>query len=186
MIYTSVANIYEAINATRERLYQRVAGLSDEQAKARPDAFAWSATEIVEHLTIMEDRLLRMMKVMLTKAEGASKAEGAPAQANGATIEIKPFSLDQFIARSRNEKYVAPEAVRPGGDVRLADLLERLRQSRAELSSLRPRIEATDLSAVTYPHPIFGPLNFYQWLAFIGVHEERHLRQLESVIPRQL
>ena len=176
MIYTSVADIYKAIDEPRERLYNRVESLNEEQANARPDANAWSATEIVEHLTIMEERLVRMMRVMLTKAEGAS------VQSDRATVEIKPFSLDELVARSRNEKYIAPEAMRPSGTVRLAHLLVRLRQSRVELRSLRPRIEATDLSAVTYPHPAFGPLNSYQWLAFIGLLEERHLRQLESVM----
>jgi hypothetical protein len=180
MIYTRVVGIYKAIDETRERLYKRVEGLNEEQASTRRDANAWSATEIVEHLTIMEDRLVRMMKVMLTKAEGAS------AKSDRATVEIKPFSLDEFVARSRNEKYIAPEAVRPSGSVRLADLLVRLRQSRIELRSLRPRIEATDLSAVNYPHPAFGPLNCYQWLAFIGLHEERHLRQLESVMAAEI
>ena len=180
MVYTSVADIYRAIDGPRERIYKRLESLNEVQANARPDANAWSAAEIVEHLTIMEDRLVRMMKVMLTKAEGAS------AKSARATVEIKPFSLDEFVARSRNEKYIAPEAVRPSGTVRLPDLVVRLRQSRVELRSLRPRIEATDLSAVTYPHPAFGPLNFYQWLAFIGEHEERHLRQLESVIAAEV
>jgi hypothetical protein len=180
VIYTSVADIYKAIDEQRERIYKRVGSVNEEQANTRPNANAWSATEIVEHLTIMEERLVRMIKVMLTKAEGAS------VKSDRTTVEIKPFSLDQLVARSRNEKYIAPEAMRPSGTVQLADLLVRLRQSRVELRSLRPRIEATDLSAVTYQHPAFGPLNVYQWLAFIGLHEERHLRQLESLIAAEV
>jgi hypothetical protein len=176
MIYTSVADIYKAIDEPRERIYKRVESLSEEQANTRPNAKAWSATEIVEHLTITEERLVRMMKVMLTKAEGAS------VKSDRSAVEIRPFSLDELVARSRNEKYIAPVAMRPSGTVQLAHLLVRLRQSRVELGSLRPRIEATDLSEFTYSHPAFGPLNCYQWLAFIGLHEERHLRQLESVM----
>ena len=176
MIYTSVPQIYEAIDETRKRLYQTVEGLSEEQAHTRPDPNSWSATDIIEHLTIMEERLLRMMMVMLTKAEAASTP------ANGATVEMEAFSLDKFIERSRNEKYVAPEAVRPNRTETIAALLMRMRQSRAGLHALRPRIEATNLASVTYPHPAFGPLNFYQWLALIGLHEERHLRQIQSVL----
>lgn len=178
MIYTSVNQIYEAIDETRERLYLRVEGLNEERANKHPHPNTWSVRDILEHLAIMEGRLSRMMLVMLAKAEAASpKSKGAP-------VEIKSFSLDKFIERSRDEKYVAPESVSPGGDaaVPLRDLLARLRQSRAELHSLRPRIEATDLSTVTYPHPVFGALNFYEWLAFIGMHEERHLRQMERVL----
>jgi uncharacterized damage-inducible protein DinB len=176
MTYTSVAQIFEEIDATRERLYQRVEGLSDEQVNSRANPDTWSIADIVEHLTIMEDRLLRMMKVMLMKAEAAGAGSSV------APVEMKPFSLDEFEEIARNEKYVAPEAVRPSGTQHVADLLAKMRGSREELKTLRPRIEATDLSTVAYPHPAFGPLNFYQWLAFIGLHEERHLRQAEAVL----
>jgi hypothetical protein len=176
MNFTSVAQIFEAIDETRQRLFKRVEGLTDEQANAHAGANAWSVKDIMEHLTIMEDRLLRMMKVMLTKAEGAS------AVSNGSAIVFKPFSLEKFIERSRGEKYTAPEAVRPVGTAKLDDLLARMRGSREELRTLKARIEATDLSAFTYPHPAFGPLDFYQWLALIGFHEERHLGQIESLL----
>jgi hypothetical protein len=43
-------------------------------------------------------------------------------------------------------------------------------------------VEATDLNATGYPHPAFGPLNLYEWLAFIGIHEARHLRQVEALL----
>jgi DinB superfamily len=174
MTYTSVAQIIEEINKTRERLYRHVEGLTDEQAQARPHPDAWTTAEIVEHLSLIESRLLRMMTVMLTKAESARNAAAA------APVEMKPFTLDEFIERGRTEKFDAPEAVRPAGTASLTDSLARLRRSREELLGLRPRMEATDLSSVTYPHPAFGPLNFYQWLAFIGLHEERHLRQAKS------
>jgi hypothetical protein len=178
MTYTSVAQIMEEIDKTRERLYRHVEGLTDEQATARPDPQSWTPAEIVEHLALIEDRLLRMMNMMLTKAESARSPGADAAQ----PIEIKPFTLDEFIERGRNEKFDAPEAVRPAGVASLADSLARLRRSRAELKALRPRIEAIDLSVVTYPHPAFGPLNFYQWLAFIGLHEERHLQQAASAV----
>ena len=57
-----------------------------------------------------------------------------------------------------------------------------MRQTREELHGLAPRIEAIDLSGSAYPHPAFGPLNFYQWLAFIGVHDDRHLGQIERTL----
>jgi len=176
MMYTSVPQIFETIDATRERLYKRAEGLNDEQLNARPDVGAWSVAEIIEHLTLIEDRLLGMMKIMLRKAEDAS------APLDTASVEMKPFSLAQFVERARQEKYTAPESAHPSGKENLADLLVKMRETREELHSLSPRIETTDLSIVVYPHPVFGPLNFYQWLAFIGIHEERHLAQIEKVL----
>ena len=176
MNYTSVPQIFEVIDETRARLYRQFEGLSDEQATARSNPKAWAATQIVEHLALIEGRLLQMMTMMLTKAESTG------AGSKGAPVEIEPFSLDEFIERARDEKYEAPEAVRPSGNVSLADALAKLKRSREELHNLRPRIEATDLSTFTYPHPAFGPLNFYRWLAFIGIHEERHLRQAQAAL----
>lgn len=176
MIYTSVAQILETIDDVRGRLHRKVEELTTERQAFHPSENAWSVTDIIEHLTIMEDRLVRMMKVMLTKAESASTIS------SGAAVEIKPFSLDEHLERARDEKYIAPEALRPSGTEAIADLLARMRRSREELHALQPRIEATDLSTTTYPHPAFGPLNFYQWLAFIGLHEERHLAQIEALL----
>jgi len=174
--YTSVAEIYEAIDKTRERFYRRVEELSDEQASARPAPEAWSVAEIAEHLAIIERSVLRLVKGVLAQIEAAG------GQGDGGGALMKPFSLERHVERARVEKYVAPEMARPKGQARLADSLEHLRRSREELLALRPRIEAADLNAVSYPHPAFGPLNVYEWVAFIGIHEARHLRQAEAVL----
>jgi hypothetical protein len=178
MIYNSVTEIFDAIDNTRSRLYERVGTLSQEQEQFRPATDAWSVREIVEHLAILEESLSKLFRVMLSKAEAARK--------HGASAEppppMEPFTLDHCIERSLQEKYQAPESVRPSGSLPVAMLLERLRESRSLLRSLQPRLEATDLSRSLYPHPVFGPLNPYQWLALIGIHEERHLRQIESHI----
>ena len=173
MTYTSVAQIYEAIDETREKFYSRVEGLSDDEAGARPSPDAWSIAEIVEHLALTERGLLRIMKGLLAQVEAAG-GDGAGA--------MQPFSLERHVARSRTEKYVSPEGARPKGETSLADSLARLRRSREEVRALRPRIEAADLNTTSYPHPAFGPLNVYEWLAFIGIHEARHLRQAEALL----
>ncbi|MGB7923197.1 MAG: DinB family protein [Pyrinomonadaceae bacterium] len=174
MAYQSVAEILESLDETRARLQKRVEGLSLAQEKFQPSPDAWSVAEIVEHLTIFEERMLRIFAMMVKKAESAT------AQAAGQSF--RPVSLDQFWERSQREKYVAPETVRPSGNVTVADALARMRRARAELHELRPKLESRDLSIMTYPHPAFGPLDLYQWLALIGMHEDRHLNQIESVI----
>lgn len=174
MAYHSVAEILETIDETRGRLYDRVEALSPAQEKFRPSPDAWSIAEIVEHLAIMEERMSRLFVMMVKKADAAG------AQAGGQ--RFRSFSLDQFVERSLTEKYTAPETVHPSGKLAIEDSLARMRRSRAQLHELRPKLEAIDLSSMTYPHPAFGPLDLSQWLAFIGVHEARHLRQIETVM----
>ncbi|HYO91077.1 MAG TPA: DinB family protein [Pyrinomonadaceae bacterium] len=176
MSYKSVAEIFDSIDETRARLGERLAGLSTAQENFRPAQGGWSIAEIVEHLAILESRLLGLLTMMVSKAEKAGLQRSATAS------DFVPVSLDEIVERSLKEKYTAPETAQPQGGVSIKDSLERLRQSRVSLRALQPRFEATDLTSARYPHPAFGPLDAYQWLVMIGVHEDRHLRQIESLM----
>lgn len=178
MIYNSLSEIFDSMDKTRASLRARleaVAGARDGQESLRPSPDAWSVAEIAEHLAIIEERLSRLFPVMLTKAEagGLQRSADKPFQ---------PVSVAEMIERSAREKYTAPETARPSGSVPLADSLARLERSREAIRALRPRLEALDLTEVTYPHPAFGPMSAYQWLIFIGAHEDRHLRQINSLL----
>ena len=52
--------------------------------------------------------------------------------------------------------------------------------SRVNLAAIA-RGDGLALSQVEHPHPIFGPLNLYQWVAFVGAHEARHAAQIREV-----
>ena len=179
MTYSSVSDIYRANEEVRARLVARVESLDEEAQNFRPDEAAWTVAEIVEHLSILEHKLSQLMTMMVGKVEGVAAAAGGGASGGA---HFKPFSLAEQAARASAEKYVAPEEVRPRGGVALSDSLARLKESRAALAALRPRIERADCAAATYPHPALGPLNLYQWLAFIGLHEQRHLAQIERLL----
>jgi hypothetical protein len=170
--YNSVAEIYEDIDDTRARLVGAVENLSDEQLGFRPTPESWSAAEIIEHLSITEGRVARMLAVMLTKlGADAARAEGSP---------FEPVSIAEHVERSRTEKYKAPEEIRPKG-APLPDSLAHLRDSRAALGDLRARVERVDGTRARFPHPVWGPLDLYQWLVFVGAHEQRHLAQIEAL-----
>lgn len=178
MIYHSLSEIFDAMEKTRARLRARLEGINDGSERARLSEDSWSVAEIAEHLAIIEERLSKLFPVMLTKAEagGLQRTADQPFQ---------PISVEAILERSRREKYSAPETARPTGEVSLTDSLARLDNSRASITSLRPRLEALDLTSVRYPHPVFGPMDTYQWLIFIAAHESRHLRQIESIISAQ-
>lgn len=178
MIYHSLSEIFDAMDKTRARLRARLEGITDGKERVRLSEDSWSVAEIAEHLAIIEERLSKLFPVMLAKAEagGFHRTEGEP---------FKPISVEAILERSRQEKYTAPDTARPTGEVSLADSLARLDNSRASITSLRTRLEAFDLTGMRYPHPVFGPMDTYQWLIFIAAHESRHLRQIETIINSQ-
>ncbi|MCA1566812.1 MAG: DinB family protein [Acidobacteria bacterium] len=199
MIYQSIADIYAANDSVRREFTARVENLSEAQQTFRPAEGAWSIAEIVDHLSITEQNMVQLIGILLKKSEGAAEAGINPGDGGGAAAAaaaaaggdartgapapaFQPFSLDNFLEQVRDVKLTAPERVRPGGNVTLADALTNLRRTRAAIDAMRPRLETSDLSAATYPHPAFGEFNSVQWLAFIGHHESRHLRQIENLM----
>lgn len=167
MIYNSIAEVFDANDRVRRKLVALVESLSGEERGAGDGA--WSVAEIVEHLSISEPRIAHAIERMLTQT----------ADDGGSSRPFAPFSLDEYAERARG-KIEAPEFLRPAG-ASLTEGLARLRESRAALERLRPRFDAADY-AVQFPHPAFGPLNAAQWLAFIGMHEARHLAQIERTL----
>jgi hypothetical protein len=173
MDFSSVPEIYEHIDRTRARLLSAVEGLSEEQQGYTPAPDRWSVAALVEHLSIVEGNVAGLLGKLVGKAEES----GAGRTAAG---EFDPVSIEEFVERTRNLKLEAPERIRPTG-LPLADSLARLRDSRAALHALRPRIERADGRALRFPHPAWGPLDLYQWLLFVGAHEDRHLAQIEAL-----
>jgi uncharacterized damage-inducible protein DinB len=175
MDFRSVPEIYEHIDRTRVRLVAAVEHLSDEQQTFSPAPGRWSVAELVEHLSIVEGSVVGLLEKLLGKAEESSAAAAA---APG--LFADPVSIQEFVERSRAAKYEAPERIRPTG-LRLSDSLARMKDSRAALHALRPRVERADGRALRFPHPAWGPLDLYQWLLFVGAHEDRHLAQIEAL-----
>lgn len=175
MVYQSVAEIFTEIHGIRNRLYEEVKGLNPRQTTFKPSAESWCIAEILEHLAKVDRVLVTRIGKMLTELE-----EAAPR--GGACAGFTPFSLDSLLEHARGEKFKSPEPALPDSGLPIHESLAKLQSSRADLLSMQPRIEARDLSQVTFPHFVFGQLNIYQWLAFIGVHETRHLKQIESVL----
>ncbi len=175
MDFRSVPEIYEHIDRTRARLIASVEGLGEERQKFSPAPDRWSVAELVEHLSIVEGNVVRLLEKLLGEAEEPDAGPGAaPAPF------ADPVSIEEFVERSRGVKIEAPERIRPTG-LPLADSLARLKDSRAALHALRPRLEGVDGHALRFPHPAWGPLNLYQWLLFVGAHEDRHLAQIEAL-----
>jgi len=173
MDFKSIPEIYEHIDRTRARLLSAVEGLSDGQQAYSPAADRWSVAELVEHLSIVEGNVVRLLGKLLDKAEESGAASVT-------TGSFDPISIEEHVERTRAVKLEAPERIRPTG-LALADSLASLKDSRAALHALRPRVERADGRALRFPHPAWGPLDLYQWLLFIGAHEDRHLAQIEAL-----
>ena len=177
MNYQTISDVYAENDRIRERLKAAVSNLSDEQSGFLPEDEKWTVAEVVEHLAMVEEGAVKISAKLLGKAQarGAAAADG----------KIKfSDSFREKLAGASAAKFEAPEFVRPTGSRRIAESLARMDETRQKLNDLRPLFETVDCTDFKFPHPAFGEISAHEWLALIGGHEARHLRQIQRILEK--
>jgi hypothetical protein len=177
MNYQTISDVYEANDRVREKLKAVAASVSDEQASARPDGEKWTVAELVEHIAIVNEGMIRISAKLLGKAQASGAA------ASDGSVRLSE-TFRQQAAGARESKFEAPEMVRPKGGVTIAESLARLDENRARLEELRALFETVDCSEFKFPHPAFGELSAHDWLALLGGHEARHIEQIGRILAK--
>jgi hypothetical protein len=91
-------------------------------------------------------------------------------------------SFDSHRERLERAVLQSPEPVRPRGDVDYREALAGLNSSREVLRASAASANGLALSEIKHTHPILGELDLYQWLIFLGAHEERHRKQIDRTL----
>lgn len=177
MNYQTISEIYEGNDKIREKLKAVVSNLTENQANTLPEGEKWTAAQFVEHIAIVEEGITTISAKLLSKAQavGAAAADG--------TAKFSEEFM-QKIAGAREAKFEAPERVHPTGTKTIGESLARMDENRRKLNELRPLFESVDASDFRFPHPAFGELSAHEWLAVLGGHEARHLRQIEKLLGK--
>jgi hypothetical protein len=164
--------VLEHLAASRERLLQAVDGLSLEQRTFQPAENRWSVAGCVEHIILVEDFVFQRMN-------NALQAPPEPAEKQAVVRRKDPIVIERVPARAT--RVMGPEMVHPKN--RWPDFDELLQQFEATRQRSVAFAEGSedDLRSHFFPHPFLGDLDCYQWLLFLGLHCERHVRQLEEV-----
>ena len=168
----TIGDIYANNDKIRAKTKQIVAELTDEQTAALPDGEKWTITEIVEHIAIVQDGMAKISGKLLTLAQAAGKTSDGTARLS-----------ENFAAKAAEAvtvKFEAPDRVRPTGNQTVEESLRKMDEAREELEKLRPLFESVECSDYKFPHPFMGDLTAHEWLALIGGHEARHLKQIEN------
>ena len=153
-------------------MLQAVDGLSEEQRIFKPAEDRWSVAGCVEHIILVEGFVLHTIQTTL-------QAPPEPAEKQAEVRRKDPIVLERVPARIR--RVMGPPAVHPTNRwPDFDDLLDQFEATRERSVTFAAGTEA-DLRSHFFPHPFMGDLDCYQWLLFLGLHCERHVRQLEEV-----
>ena len=171
----TIADIYAANDKIHEKLKTVVSNITDEQASLLPDGEKWTIANLIEHIAVVEEGMSKISAKLLTKAQTANKKSDGTAKLSEnfaqKSVEVKSLKLE------------APEIVRPTGKP-IAESLSKMEESRKRLEELRPLFESVECADYKFPHPFMGELTAHEWLALVGGHEARHLKQLENMLEK--
>ena len=158
--------IVQNLERSREDFLAAVAGLTEAQAKARPDPERWSVLDCVEHVTFVEDRFLGFL-------EAAEKLESPRVD------KEKEAGLKARIP-DRSVRAKSPEAAVPTG--RFSTLAQAIEQFNANRTRSIQFAEdrCDDLYCLSSAHPRFGPMNGIEFLIIIAGHSRRHGEQIRE------
>jgi hypothetical protein len=159
----------------RERAYldEALGEFAPDRHNVRPSDEAWCISQVVHHLAQTERNIAGLLERITSEARAGGVTPDADTSPVLPTIEVSPV-LD------RSRKIRNPRA-NPSADMTTGDALAALDSARADLKAILSRDDLPNLSQVSAPHPAFGPLNGYQWVAFVAAHVHRHADQIREI-----
>jgi uncharacterized damage-inducible protein DinB len=166
------ADLIQYLQDARKEFVESVSSLSDAQWRWKPAPERWSVGECAEHIVLSEEMLF-------AKAKEAMRNPADPEweKKTAGKTEI----LLQVMAQ-RKGKATAPEEIVPTGKMSRADIMSQYDKQRAEtLKFVETNNIALKEHIAPHPFPIFNPLNAYQWVLYIPLHNMRHDKQIAEV-----
>ena len=158
------------LDDTRAALHAAFAAIPSTHHAVRPGPDQWSATEVLEHLALVE----RRMTVLVARGISAARASNAPAPA-----DMIPLDAASLLDRTR--PVAAGDSVIPTGTINAAEAWEQLQATRVAFREVVGTGQDLDLNTPYASHPVLGPLSVFQWIEFVGHHEARHAEQLKDI-----
>jgi DinB family protein len=177
-MHTRLEEILAYLASVRAELAAEIVSRPKEAFTVRPAEGRWTGAEIIYHLGNAEGATTKMLERVFEKA----LADGIPTDPETSSLV---HSLDHLGVPDRGaRRIVAPERLEPPPGADLPTSWESLQRVRERTHRAVATVDGRDLTTLSAPHPIFGPINGYQWILFIGQHEARHLDQLRETLAQ--
>jgi uncharacterized damage-inducible protein DinB len=158
------------LDSSRRRLLAEVEGMLEPRFSARPARGGWSAAQVFEHLSRVDENMTRGIGAAIAGKLKVKRMWNDPLRRMIYTLGI------YRLVRLRTVPTLDPAEVpaRP-------EALARSTAARAGLLAAIDGTEGPTLWRHSFRHPIFGPLSTEEMLGFVAEHEERHRLQIVGI-----
>jgi DinB superfamily len=155
-------------DADRQRILDRVQGLTQSQIDYKPTPETWSVGQVLHHLILIEVSISKLFNKLIKENRRVIGASDVM------RIEDMTYGADR--------PQQAPAFGMPSHGRPLGDLLTELIATRERTRQTLARYAGDDPSELRWIHQRFGDMGMAHWVRFIGLHEGHHLRQIERIM----
>jgi len=173
-MHPRIEEALQYLDTERAELRAVVELVPPEKREQPPGPDRWSVAQVLQHLTLIENRVGRLVN---------KRIAGARAEGLGPELETGPILNTRHAAKIADRSFPvsAPEEVRPPSDTDAASAWAALEKSRQALRDAMLSGDGLALSQVMHTHAVLGEINLYQWIHFVGSHEVRHIAQVREI-----
>lgn len=173
-MHPRIAELERHLDSTREELRAAIASVPSERRSMVPAHGGWSANGVLEHLVIVESNIAGL----LSKKIADARAAGVGMETEDSPI-LAGLGTDKVLNRS--VKIEAPERIHPKQVRDFETAWADLEAARARFKRVLKDADGFAFREISHPHPVFGPIDGYTWIAFVGAHEARHAAQIREI-----
>ena len=160
------------LQSALESIDRGIDGMSDEQMTWHPER-KWSATEILEHLSLAYSRTTERMQSMLRQGEQPQGRRRTMKEWVGGLIVLR---LSRIPAGRKAPEVLLPKGMSP------QEVKSSVRKNLAELdrtiAGCEDRFGGTRKVLV---HAVLGPLSTSEWRKFHRLHTLHHVEQIQAL-----
>jgi DinB superfamily len=167
----SCLSAFERLEEQRAAVLTRVTEWPHGSVTFRPEANAWSATEVLDHVVLAEAGTIADVEAALAQPHLVEDAERRGVHALHRALRSQ-------------KKYQVPDAaemILPRAHVSLLEVIGRWEQTRQHLRSLLERLSPADAAGGVFHHPYAGWMTVQEVMEHLGDHLYHHEFQLERV-----
>lgn len=158
------------LDSVHHKLLAAVSPLEPEVFSQQPSESEWSVAEIVQHLCLVEERVIKDLERAIAKEP----------QNVGFLKRLIPTS----IVSSRLLRVKSPKAVTPVAALEKDVAIDNFNRARSSLKELCAAHGHDRFRKLVFKHPFLGDIDGVATISFIGYHEQRHYKQIREVLKK--
>lgn len=170
-MHPRLAELLEYVDRETEKLRGVYESVPPDRRNVRSDPARWSPAEIVQHLAIVDQRIVQRLSGLI------EEARALPPETE--TSSLLPNRVITRVVDRTSRFRTGPTAEPVDADAER--VWDELLSARRALREVVAHGDGLALGRVSAPHPALGAFNGYEWLMFVGAHAARHADQIREM-----